>query len=166
MAMLKLWEVGGRWPVTNDQEKLHLKPIGKVNVSPTPENFKNWNHNLGLCLQPKHSELCETFLWFWKQEVPSWSLAPSCLSSAWDWGNHKSLQNPATESHGGLRPLINLLTVFFLWNSSIDLFYLLVFFFFLHLVSLYSPGCLETHSVDQDGLRLRDLPASAYWMLE
>ena len=28
-------------------------------------------------------------------------------------------------------------------------------------VSLYSPGCPETHSVDQAGLELRNLPASA-----
>jgi len=28
-------------------------------------------------------------------------------------------------------------------------------------VSLWSPGCPETHSVDQAGLELRDLPASA-----
>jgi hypothetical protein len=29
------------------------------------------------------------------------------------------------------------------------------------MVSLYSPGCPETHSVDQAGLELRNLPASA-----
>jgi hypothetical protein len=29
------------------------------------------------------------------------------------------------------------------------------------MVSLYSPGCPETHSVDQAGLKLRNLPASA-----
>ena len=28
-------------------------------------------------------------------------------------------------------------------------------------ISLYSPGCLGTHFVDQDGLKLRNLPASA-----
>jgi hypothetical protein len=28
-------------------------------------------------------------------------------------------------------------------------------------VSLCSPGCPETHSIDQDGLKLRNLPASA-----
>jgi hypothetical protein len=35
------------------------------------------------------------------------------------------------------------------------------FFFFLGRVSLYSPGCPGTHSVDQAGLELIDLPASA-----
>jgi hypothetical protein len=36
------------------------------------------------------------------------------------------------------------------------------FFFFLQdRVSLYSPGCPETHFVDQAGLELRNPPASA-----
>jgi hypothetical protein len=42
------------------------------------------------------------------------------------------------------------------------------FFFFLvcpDSVSLYSPGCLETHFVDQAGLDLRNPPASASRML-
>ena len=33
-------------------------------------------------------------------------------------------------------------------------------------ISLYSPGCLGTHFVDQDGLKLRNLPASASRVLE
>jgi hypothetical protein len=37
----------------------------------------------------------------------------------------------------------------------------LFFFFFFEMVSLYSPGCPGTHSVDQAGLELRNLPASA-----
>jgi hypothetical protein len=40
------------------------------------------------------------------------------------------------------------------------------FFFFLDRVSLYSPGCPGTHSVDQAGLELRNLPASASQVLE
>jgi hypothetical protein len=32
-------------------------------------------------------------------------------------------------------------------------------------VSLYSPGCPETHSVDQAGLKLRNPPASASQVL-
>jgi hypothetical protein len=37
-----------------------------------------------------------------------------------------------------------------------------LFFFFLQdRVSLYSPGCPGTHSVDQAGLELRNPPASA-----
>jgi hypothetical protein len=35
------------------------------------------------------------------------------------------------------------------------------FFFFRDRVSLCSPGCPGTHSVDQAGLELRNLPASA-----
>jgi hypothetical protein len=47
-------------------------------------------------------------------------------------------------------------------------FFFWVFFFVLFFqdrVSLYSPGCLGTHSVDQAGLRLRNLPASASQVL-
>jgi hypothetical protein len=32
-------------------------------------------------------------------------------------------------------------------------------------VSLYSPGCPGTHSVDQAGLKLRNPPASAFQVL-
>jgi hypothetical protein len=39
------------------------------------------------------------------------------------------------------------------------------FFGFRDRVSLCSPGCPGTHSVDQTGLELRNLPASASWML-
>ena len=39
------------------------------------------------------------------------------------------------------------------------------FFFFRDRVSLCSPGCSGTHSVDQVGLELRDLPASASQVL-
>ena len=38
---------------------------------------------------------------------------------------------------------------------------LFVCFFFQDRVSLCSPGCSGTHSVDQAGLELRNLPASA-----
>jgi hypothetical protein len=37
--------------------------------------------------------------------------------------------------------------------------------FFWDRVSLYSPGCPGTHFVDQAGLELRNLPASASWVL-
>jgi hypothetical protein len=37
--------------------------------------------------------------------------------------------------------------------------------FFKHSVSLGSPGCPGTHSVDQAGLKLRNLPASASQVL-
>jgi hypothetical protein len=46
------------------------------------------------------------------------------------------------------------------------LFYFILFFcFFRDRVSLCSPGCPETHFVDQAGLELRNLPASASQML-
>jgi hypothetical protein len=37
--------------------------------------------------------------------------------------------------------------------------------FFQDRVSLYSPGCPGTHSVDQAGLKLRHLPASVSQVL-
>jgi hypothetical protein len=39
------------------------------------------------------------------------------------------------------------------------------FFFFRDRVSLYSPGCPGSHSVDQAGLELKNLPASASQVL-
>jgi hypothetical protein len=39
------------------------------------------------------------------------------------------------------------------------------FFVFCFFVSLFSPGCPGTHSVDQAGLELRNLPASASQVL-
>jgi hypothetical protein len=48
-------------------------------------------------------------------------------------------------------------------GSSLLLFF--VCLFFRHRVSLYSPGCPGTHSVDQAGLELRNLPASASQVL-
>ena len=39
-------------------------------------------------------------------------------------------------------------------------FFVLFFVFFLDRVSLCSPGCPGTHSVDQDGLKLRNPPAT------
>jgi hypothetical protein len=37
--------------------------------------------------------------------------------------------------------------------------------YFWDRVSLYSPGCPRTHFVDQTDLKLRNLPASASWVL-
>jgi hypothetical protein len=45
---------------------------------------------------------------------------------------------------------------------QLDIFF---FFVFWDRVSLCSPGCLGTHSVEQAGLELRNLPASASWVL-
>jgi hypothetical protein len=44
-------------------------------------------------------------------------------------------------------------------------FVFLFFVFFQDRVFLYSPGCSGTHSVDQAGLELRNLPASASLVL-
>jgi hypothetical protein len=50
---------------------------------------------------------------------------------------------------------------FFVWFGLV--WFGLVWFglVFRDRVSLYSPGCPGTHSVDQAGLELRNLPASA-----
>jgi hypothetical protein len=48
----------------------------------------------------------------------------------------------------------------------IFLFYFTLFYFiFQDSVSLYNSGCPGTHSVDQAGLKLRNLPASASQVL-
>jgi hypothetical protein len=44
-------------------------------------------------------------------------------------------------------------------------FFFFFFLVFLDRVSLYSPGCPGTHSVDQAGLELRNPPASASQVL-
>jgi hypothetical protein len=51
------------------------------------------------------------------------------------------------------------------WVCSVADFVLVWFFVFRDRVSLCSPGCPGTHSVDQAGLELRNLPASASWVL-
>jgi hypothetical protein len=55
------------------------------------------------------------------------------------------------------------------WSSGRAVFVLFIYppppFFFRDRVSLCSPGCPGTHSVDQAGLELRNLPASALQVL-
>jgi hypothetical protein len=50
------------------------------------------------------------------------------------------------------------------WHFVLFCFVLFLFFFYDR-VSLYSPGCPGTHSVDQPGLELRNLPACASQVL-
>ena len=64
----------------------------------------------------------------------------------WSW---LSALSEAQESKNNVY-LLNLMTVFFSFQDR---------------VSLCSPGCPETHSVDQAGLELRNLPASASQVL-
>jgi hypothetical protein len=47
------------------------------------------------------------------------------------------------------------------WTKRLSEFFLLLFLVFRDRVSLCSPGCPGTHSVDQAGLELRNPPASA-----
>jgi hypothetical protein len=65
----------------------------------------------------------------------------------------------------------HLVCLLVIYMSSMNSFYSNIFpyfFFFLVFrdrVSLCSPGCPGTHFVDQAGLELRNLPASAYRVL-
>jgi hypothetical protein len=56
---------------------------------------------------------------------------------------------------------LNFYVSFRISELSLSLFLFFVFFFFRDRVSLCSPGCPATHSVDQAGLQLRNPPASA-----
>jgi hypothetical protein len=55
--------------------------------------------------------------------------------------------------------------MFKFWDYEMSCLGRLFFFFFWDRVSLYSPGCPRTHSVDQAGLQLRNLPISASQVL-
>jgi hypothetical protein len=50
-------------------------------------------------------------------------------------------------------------------HTHTNLFFFVCLFVFQDRVSLYSPGCPGTHFVDQAGLKIRNLPASASWVL-
>jgi hypothetical protein len=50
-------------------------------------------------------------------------------------------------------------------DQGISFFFVVVVFVFRDRVSLCSPGCPGTHSVDQAGLEFRNLPASASQVL-
>jgi hypothetical protein len=55
-----------------------------------------------------------------------------------------------------------------IWGFVVVVVVVVCSFLFLFLrdrVSLYNPGCPGTHSVDQSGLKLRKLPASASQVL-
>jgi hypothetical protein len=56
-------------------------------------------------------------------------------------------------------------TLFFCWFFFFFVCLFVLFLFFRDRVSLCSPGCPGTHSVDQAGLELRNLPASASQVL-
>jgi hypothetical protein len=56
-------------------------------------------------------------------------------------------------------------TLFCVYLIQQFFFFVFGLFVFPDRVSLCSPGCLGTHSVDQAGLQLRNLPASASQVL-
>jgi hypothetical protein len=59
----------------------------------------------------------------------------------------------------------NFLKIIFNLFFTIQSFCFVLFFVFQYRVSLYSPGCPETHFVNQAGLELKNPPASAYRVL-
>ena len=60
--------------------------------------------------------------------------------------------------NSGIHPQVNIYW-FIIW------FFVCLFLVFRDRISLYSPGCPGTHFVDQAGLELRNLLASASWVL-
>ena len=62
---------------------------------------------------------------------------------------------------------LEIICVFLGWDSFCCFLFCFVLFLlvFWDRVSLYSPGCSGTHSVDKAGLELGNLPASASWVL-
>jgi hypothetical protein len=54
----------------------------------------------------------------------------------------------------------------FLFSFFLSFFFFFGFCFFPDRVSLCSPGCSGTHSIDQAGLKLKNLPAFASQVLE
>jgi hypothetical protein len=63
-----------------------------------------------------------------------------------------------------VEPTSSFLKIFFNFNF-LKLINLFIFGFFQDRVSLCSPGCPGTHSVDQAGLKLRNSPASTSQVL-
>ena len=66
------------------------------------------------------------------------------------------------EMHSLVRSaIVFLLRIFGFFCLFVLFCFVLFCFVFQHRVSLYSSGCPGTHSVDQAGLELKDLPSSA-----
>jgi hypothetical protein len=78
----------------------------------------------------------------WAAWGGSWELSPDRLS----------VRAPRTVNHG-------------VTPAPIFILFTYLFLFFWDRVSLYSPGCPGTHSVDQAGLELRNSPAFASQVL-
>ena len=73
-------------------------------------------------------------------------------------------QNRADLNRKGAAGLTRSVLYLFIYLSIVFCFRF-CFFVFQDRVSLYSPGCSGTHSVDQAGLKLRDPPDSASQVL-
>jgi hypothetical protein len=61
--------------------------------------------------------------------------------------------------------VVSFILFLFFFGFVLFCFVLFCFVLFFETVSLYSPGCPGTHFVDQDGLELKNPPASASQVL-
>jgi hypothetical protein len=100
--------------------------------------------------------------WFWDILFPgviNFSDIPACRWLLWKIFNFFVWTSlPILHTHTNTHPPLE--------NLRIFLFCFVLFcFVFRDRVSLCSPGCPGTHSVDQAGLELRNPPASASWVL-
>jgi hypothetical protein len=105
--------------------------------------------------------------WSWRYsgcELPVWVLRtqPSSSAGAVCAQKPRAFCQPVVFGFNGSQVLIKLHV---LWVSPSNIYVVVIFFFFFFFlvfpdrVSLYSPGCPGTHSVDQAGLELRNPPA-------
>jgi hypothetical protein len=114
----------------------------------------------------------EWVYFYWQIILCCSSLITHILSRVW---MSKSIQGSMLSFHSGIyhvawntslgKGMAITLSHFALHLSVFDGSFCFCFWFFQDRVSLCSPGCPGTHSVDQAGLKLRNLPASASWML-
>jgi hypothetical protein len=127
-------------------------------------SFRIW------CSQSKKDFLCKEMTVFpsdnYRESTP-WTLYRVCLLLLNNIFLNRFLNIILLDSAWFLNTLVNLLILW--W----DAYFYFTFYFFVCLfvfvfrdrVSLYSPGCPETHSVNQAGLKLRNQSASASQVL-
>ena len=122
--------------------------------------------SLGSCLLCQCIQGCPQFLFYQDQWI--WTLCWG-LWSTWTWVLCRVMDMGLSAFFHTLhpvRPASFVEDAFFPLHIWVFCFVLFCFCFCFRVrVSLYSPGCPGTHSVDQAGLELRNLPASASQVL-
>jgi hypothetical protein len=111
-----------------------------------------------MCIQTRPHVYPSTHIRNDKLKCETTSQLPECLAS-----KHKTTETHAHCQQNGRWRIVGprSKTV----QQFLFFFFFFFFFFFPDRVSLYSPGCPGTHSVDQADLELRNLPASASQVL-